>query len=195
MNAQYRLPILLPLVAFAIAVAHLAFEHVTGGVRSHHLLNRPDLPAISNWLGLVTLPLLGIALGVRLRRHASASRAPAAGSSAPGGTGVPYPMLAALVGAFLYGAALAAAFELGASSMTSAMFLGLFVCALALPLYRVEYMLGFVVGMTFTFGGVLPVFVALVVATVSFVVRFSARAVTTALRKGRRGNPSRTGRT
>jgi hypothetical protein len=57
-NPPNRFPVLLPVAGFAFAAAHLAFEHFTGGVQSHNLLNRPDLPAISNWLGLVTLPLL-----------------------------------------------------------------------------------------------------------------------------------------
>jgi hypothetical protein len=36
------------------------------------------------------------------------------------------------------------------------MILGLFPFALFLPVYRAEYLLGFVIGMSFTFGVVLP---------------------------------------
>lgn len=175
MTRNNRFPVLLPVAALAFAAAHLAFEHFTGGVRSHHLLNRPDLPAISNWLGLVTLPLLGVLLGLRIRTHSSPARF----------LGMPLPVLTALAGAFVYGGMLAASFELGASSITSATFIGLFVLALALPVYRAEYVAGFVTGMTFTFGGVLPLLVAMVVAVVSFVVRYSFRSIVALLRKKR----------
>ena len=36
------------------------------------------------------------------------------------------------------------------------MILGLFPLAMFFPIYRAECLLGFVIGMTFTFGGVLP---------------------------------------
>ena len=166
---------LLPLAALAFATAHLVFEHFTGGVQSHHLLNRPNLPAISNWLGLVTLPLLGVALALRVRTHPSPAR----------WAGLPLPVITALAGAFLYGAVLATSFELGASSITSIAFIGLFFCALALPVYRAEYVMGFVMGMTITFGGVLPVLVASILAVLSIVVRYSVRLVAVIVRRMR----------
>ena len=175
MNALHRFPVLLPLAALAFATAQLVFEHFTGGVQSHHLLNRPDLPAISNWLGLVTLPLLSIVLGLRVRTHPSSAR----------WAGMPLPVLTALAGAFLYGAVLATSFELGASNLTSIAFIGLFVCALALPVYRAEYVMGFVMGMTITFGGVLPVLVASILAVLSIVVRYSVRLVAVIVRRMR----------
>gem|GEM_PF-5307569 len=39
-------------LAFSLLVfgtALLTYEHFNGGVQSHHLLDRRDLPAISNW--------------------------------------------------------------------------------------------------------------------------------------------------
>ena len=165
MNLPNRFPVLLPVAALAFAVGHLVFEHVTGGVRSHNLLNRPDLPAISNWLGLVTLPLLGASLGLRVRTHPCPARI----------LGMPRPVFIAFAGALVYGGVLATSFELGAADITSAVFIGLFVVALALPVYRAEYIAGFVTGMTVTFGGVLPLLVAAVAGVFSFVVRFSFR--------------------
>jgi len=172
-SSDSRFPVLPTLAALIFAAAHLAYEHFTGGVQSHHVLNRPDLPAISNWLGLITLPLLGIGLGLRIRsQSATASRA-----------GIPAAMLRALFGSLLYGAVLATSFEFGVSMVTSAAFFGLFLWALVLPIYRAEYMLGFVAGMTFTFGGVLPFLIASVFAAISFIVRSLIRAVAAVLRK------------
>lgn len=145
-----RRPAMIVVFTVAWAVVHLAYESLTGGVQSHHLLNRRDMPALSNWLGLFTLPLLGVIVAARVR------------------SGVPWRSLwLALVGSAVYGAVLAGAFELGVSAVTKALFFGLFGLALLLPLYRVEYVLGFVVGMTFTFGAVLPTIIGAVFATLS----------------------------
>lgn len=39
--------------AFATEVLHLGWEYTHGGVTAHHLLNNPELPAISYWWGLL----------------------------------------------------------------------------------------------------------------------------------------------
>lgn len=163
MTEPNRVPILLSVAVMLLAAGHLGFEHFTGGVRSHNLLNDPDLPAISNWLGLITLPAIAVILGLRVRTYP----APAPARLLV----LPRPMLVALVGALLYGAAMATSFWLGAENITFGALVGLFVCALVFPVYRAEYILGFVVGMTATFGGVLPLIVALVVAVISFLSR------------------------
>jgi hypothetical protein len=59
---QTLYPLWLPIIALLLAVAHLAFELASGGVQSHHLLNNAELPAISNWFELLTLPIIGALL-------------------------------------------------------------------------------------------------------------------------------------
>jgi len=167
MNESNRFPILIPLTVLAFTVAHLTFEHLTGGVKSHHLFNQADLPAISNWFGLITLPFLGVIFGQRVYTHPTTKH----------WAGVPVPMLVALLSAFIYGAILAASFLLSATNITSIAFLGLFVCGFVFPVYRIEYILGFVAGMTVIIGSVLPLLFALVVALTSFVVRYIVRKI------------------
>jgi len=175
MTARQRFPTWLPVTALLFAAAHLAFEHFNGGVQSHHLLQRADMPSFSNWLGLALLPLLGVVLGLRLRAQ----------SMSAGPAGMRRMILVAFAVALLYGAAIAVSFELGPNAFTSVAFFGLFACALAFPVYRAECILGFVVGMTFTFGAVIPLLIALVVGTVSLVARYCIRAVAGVVR-GRR---------
>lgn len=125
---------------------------------------------------MIVLPLLGWLLGVRLRnRMTSTTQSPS-----------PMNMGIGAVCALLHGAALAVSFEAGVSALTSSLFFGLFVLSAMLPIYRIEYIFGFVVGMTFTFGGVLPVLVALVVAAVSALMHFAFRAVISAIRSSAR---------
>jgi hypothetical protein len=77
---------------------------------------------------------------------------------------------------------LAASFHFGASQISLIAFAGLFPCALALPVYRAEYILGFVVGMTATFGSVIPSVFALVLAALSFIARRVFRLLISACR-------------
>ena len=148
-------------IALAYALAQLTTEAFGGGVQGHHLLNRADMPAISNGFGLLTLPAIGLALGWRARRAGGFTRT----------------MWTGLILAFLYGTALATGFEFGAQALMQTLFLGLFLVAVLAPVYRAECIAGFVAGMAFTFGGVLPLLVALVFATISSVVRLGAGAV------------------
>lgn len=174
-------PLLMPLVALALAGAHVGYEFFHGGVKTHHFLARGDLPGFSNWLGLVILPLLGLAFGLRVGRAEGGDR----GSRSPG----MWPVLRAgprpwvgLVAALAHGAALAASFHWGQESLSLALFAGLFLAAAMLPVYRAEYLLGFVLGMMVIFGSVIPLVFALFFAMASYVVRRAAAWGIVALR-------------
>lgn len=142
--------------------ALLVWEHTDGGVASHHFLNRADMPAISNWWGGLLLPVLTWFLVGRIHHRGVRLRGERIGAAKylPG-------VAAAFAGALLYGVLLSAFFTLEYSAFTSYMFQGLFLLALFLPVYRAEYVLGFVVGMTFTFGAVLPTVIGSLIAVMS----------------------------
>lgn len=163
MSSQPRFPLWLPLAGLLLAIAHLSIEHVSGGIKSHHLLNNADFPAISNWFELITLPLLAALLGLSCRKQTS---------QATRWAGVPVNMLPAFFGAMFYGAVIAISFALGALAVTEVVFFGLFGCALFWPLYRIHFITGFVLAMTFTFGGILPLLIAAPFALLSWVSRF-----------------------
>lgn len=173
MPNRFRMPLLLALLALIYVGVYLALEHFGGGVQRHHLLNRADLPAVSNWLGLVTLPLLGFVLGLRARRLGRFTPAVWTG----------------LVVSFLYGTALATGFKFGAEAFTQVLFFGLFALAVLAPVYRAECLAGFVAGMTVAFGAVLPFVIALVFGAFSAAVRFAFFAL---LRRVRRAPAIRT---
>ncbi len=173
---KYRIPLLMAFAGLLFSAAHLTFEHFTGGVQSHHLLARPDLPEISNWFGMLVLPLLGWLAGLRVRGVADRSESPAG-------------LIAGFVIALLYGAALASGFEFDQPAVTSTLFFGLFAFAVVLPIYRAECIFGFVVGMTFTFGSVLPTLIASVFALISALLHPLLRWVYRAVRRQRPSVP------
>lgn len=131
----------------ALFVVLLAWQHLHGGVPAHHLLAQESLPAVSNWWGLPALPALTwIALGRIDRRVMSSANASLSTRNA----------LTGFVLALLFGALLSLFFATGKTGLTEAMLPVLALIALAYPIYRAECFLGFVIGMTITFGPILP---------------------------------------
>jgi len=143
-------------------LAHLAWEHSHGGVISHHILHRADMPAISNWWGALLLPALAWFLAGRIQRRIGQST-------------LPMSVVAGFVGSLLFGILLAVAFTNHFQSLASYLFLGLILLAVLLPVYRAECVLGFVLGMTFTFGAVLPTVVGSIIGALSAAIHLFLR--------------------
>lgn len=151
--------------ALCAELLHLGWEHTHGGVIAHHLLGNPELPAFSNWWGVLLIPVLAWWLVGRIGAQVQARIDPWIGFAAALG----------------YGAAMAVAFSTG-SSLVSWLFFALPVLALVLRLWLAQYVLGFVFGMTFVFGAVLPTIIASVIAALSWTVHAVASAVRRRLR-------------
>lgn len=174
MNEQQakRIRIYLTVAVLLAEIGHLAWEHFHGGIASHHFLNRADMPAVSNGWGLLLLPAISWFLGgIALRR--SMATAAAVTINAPGGqaeaAGLARGVFVGFFAELLFGASLAATFSLGYQDVTSILFFGMLLLALVFRVYRAECVLGFVLGMTFTFGAILPALVASVTAVISAV--------------------------
>ena len=174
MNEQQtkRIRIYLTVAVLLAEIGHLAWEHFHGGIASHHFLNRADMPAVSNAWGLLLLPVMSWFLGgIALRR--SIATAAAVTINAPGGqaeaAGLARGVFVGFFAGLLVGASLAATFSLGYHDVTSILFFGMLLLALVFRVYRAECVLGFVLGMTFTFGAILPALVASVTAVISAV--------------------------
>jgi hypothetical protein len=145
-----------PRLTLGVTVALLSlltWQQLHGGVPAHSFLARDDFPRISNWWGALVLPALTWFLTGRVldrMRDADGVNATATWRNARRGFAV----------ALLYGAALATAFTFGWTGISSNLFVALPVLGILLPIHRAEYVLGFVMGMTYTFGAVLPSVIA-----------------------------------
>ncbi|MDB5935911.1 MAG: hypothetical protein JWQ01_3255 [Massilia sp.] len=178
-----RMRLILTAGALLFELTHLGWERLHGGVAAHHFLNRADLPAISNWWGVLLVPALTwFLVGRILRRIAKQAGATSAESH------LPRAILAGFLGALAYGAGLALAFTTN-SPVVSYVFLGLFAVSVFARTYRAQYVLGFVLGMTLTFGAVLPTVIALVVASFAGLVHLFIGFARRLLRNSRRTPP------
>jgi hypothetical protein len=88
---------------------------------------------------------------------------------------IPASVLIGFVGALVFGVALSVAFQGGHDDTAGYLFQGMLLLALLLPVFRAECVLGFVLGMTFTFGAVLPTLIGTIIATISAFVFFYVR--------------------
>ncbi len=149
---RYRL-FLAALVTIAIW-SLLIWNYYHGGVPSHHLLAQKDLPSFSNWWGGLSLPLLAWFLSYRIQRRIDNGKDKGSKQA-----NIPSQVVYGFVGALLFGAVLSIFFTLENKEFPFYMMMGLLALALFFPIYRAECFLGFVISMTFTFGGVLPIII------------------------------------
>ena len=150
----------------AIAIwALLAWNFFHGGIPRHHLLADKDLPSISNAWGALVIPLLSWILTHFIQQRAFHKKAGIQDSAK-----VLQSELYGFAGALVFGAVLSAFFLFGYPDICGYMMLGLLASALFFPLYRAGCFLGYVLGMTFTFGAVLPTIIGTVLGLMAFVI-------------------------
>ncbi len=155
--------LLLPLLALLAECLHLAWEAQHGGIKVHHLMQSAALPGLSNLWGLLILPVLAAW---------AARRLPPAGA---GRAREWAPLLIGFALPLLLGLALAQAFSVQAQALTEGLFLLILLLALLLPAHRPECLLGFALGMSWTFGAVIPTLVGALIAGLSWLLRGLAR--------------------
>ena len=142
-------------LALLAEALHLGWEAMHGGIVTHHLLQSADLPGLSNAWGLLILPALAAWAAGRLPRAPAATRDWA-------------PVAAGFAAALLLGAALSLSFSLKLQAVTELVFFTLLA-------HRPECLLGFVLGMSWTFGAAIPTLVGGVIAGLSWALRGIAR--------------------
>jgi len=149
----------------AIAIGSLLiYNYYHGGIPSHHILADKDLPEFSNLWGAVLLPLLTWFLTYRTQKRIFHQH------DGPVERSLIKQAIYAFALALVYGIILSIFFSYGYSDMTGNMMLGIFGLALFFPVYCAECLLGFIIGMTFTFGAVLPTGIGSILALIAFVL-------------------------
>jgi len=159
----------------------LIWQYLHEGVPSHYLLHDPDLPSISNWWGGLLLPVLSWILTGRIQQRIIKLSAKNNISHAKN-------TLVCFIISIIYGAILSFSFINGYEEISSVMFPGILFFAIFFRVYREEFILGFILSMSVTFGAVLPTIfgslIAILSAMVYFLIQFIwSRVKSMALRK------------
>jgi len=141
--------ILFTAIVTLLSWVHLAWDYFHGGIPTHYLLHRKDLPGISNWWGGIVIPLLTWFLLYRIKRRVYDKDINEASNT-------PNHVIYGFFGALLFGILLSFFFAIG-TDVPGYLIIGLFIISFFIPIYRAEHLLGFVLGMAYTFGGILPI--------------------------------------
>ena len=154
--------ILLTCVSIILIGGMLVWEHFNGGVKTHYMLQDDSLPGISNYWGLL---VGGIVAWVTLYRiQTRVEKKPETEK-----LGILKKTLLRFLVALVFGITLAMFFSMGNAQVSEAMTLGILVVSFLIPLYKAEYLLGYVLGLSFTIGVVLPTFFGLILIAICWV--------------------------
>jgi hypothetical protein len=155
----------LSLGTFILVSVFLLLEYLKGGVVTHYLLAREDLPGISNWFGLLTIPLLSwiVASLINQRRlkEAKSDQQPERNDDK---------VLKRFLAALVFGILISVLWEFNLENILQYLILFPLLIAFFKPVHLPEFLLGFVLGMIYTFGGVLPILIGLVLLTISYLI-------------------------
>ena len=152
--------ILITAVITVLIIATVCWDYFHGGVPSHHLLQRKDMPAISNWWGIILLPTISWILLTRAEKRLQ----PKYGKQ----------WLIKSLPLFFLGVIIA----LGIAIAFNAKYIALLsnipyffiLISFFIPIFYAEFMLGFIITMTYTFGVFIPTVFILVFGLVGFLI-------------------------
>ncbi len=158
--------------ALILTTIFILWEHFNGGVITHHLLAREDMPGISNLWGLLTIPLLSW-LTVSLIQRRRDKKIKSGLDMGDFETNVLKHFLAALV----FGIIASLLWEFNQEHILQYYILLPILIAFFRPVNFPECFLGFVIGMLFTFGGILPMIIGTVLLVLCFLVNILIRVL------------------
>lgn len=158
--------ILLTGIVTILIVGLLLWQQFHGGVPSHHILNQDDLPQISNWWGGLLLPMLTWILLFKIENRLR--------KQAPNSTQEAKNQMIRILWLFfvglLLGILLVIAFLNDYQPFLDNVLYLFLILSLVVPIYYAEFILGFVLGMTYTFGTMLPTAFILILAGLGFLL-------------------------
>lgn len=149
--------------------AHITWDYFHGGIPVHYVFQSDALPGIPNWVGGLILPFFTWFLLYRIhKRMIGYEMLPASES------------LNAVLKRFLLSLSIAISIAVFFSlqiDIIDYIMLAIIVLALLFPLYKSEYLLGWVLGSSFTFGAIIPIVFGSVLALLFFLLYKTSRFV------------------
>lgn len=139
----------------------LSWQYFHDGIPSHHFLADKTMPLVSNAWGALVIPITTWFLLFRVKKGLFSQS-----------DAIPFPRhaLVGFLSALVFGVALGIAVEFRFELFLNNVPIIIFSLALTFPIYKSEYFLGFVLGLTYFIGGVLPVVVGSVFLLISAVM-------------------------
>lgn len=169
MKLPLRLRVLITSTVTFLVWGHIAWDHFHGGIPTHYLLHDDSLPGIPNWLGAIVLPFFTWFLLYRIHTRIDLPDIPNVSESIN-------KVYFRFIAAFLVSVSIAIFFTLEIDIIDYLMGC-IFILAFFLPLYKSEYLLGWVLGSAFTFGAIIPIGFGSIFALILFIFYKVSRVV------------------
>lgn len=148
----------------------LLWDYFHDGVPTHYLLHDENLPGFSNWWGGLLIPIFTWVSLTFIAKRYSASETHSK------------VLMKILFGAIV-AAAISISFKLGNDEISASIMLAIIFTSLFIHPLKVEYFLGFILGMVVVFGGVLPFIISGVLALIFLITGLIRKAVVIATKK------------
>jgi hypothetical protein len=162
----FRFRIWVTVIISIVLSSLLLWPYFHGGIPAHHFLADKTLPLISNAWGALVIPITTWFLLFRVEKRLFKQ------SDA---ISFPKNTLIGFLSALLFGLVLGIAVVYGFKTFLSYIPLIIFSLALFFPTYKAEYFMGFILGLTYFIGGVLPVVVGSIFLLISAVLYLLVR--------------------
>ena len=156
----------------------LIWQFFHGGIPRHHILDRKDLPEISNSWGGLLLPLLTWFLLGRIERRYSQR-----GTKHQQDSNRYIKIIGLFFVGLILGILLAVSFTNDYKAFLDNVLYVILILSLLLPIYYAECILGVILGMTYTFGAILPTAFMLIMAALGFLLYKITRLLIARIRK------------
>ena len=166
MKLSLNLRLLITIIVTLLVWSHILWDYFHGGIPVHHLFMDENMPPLPNWLGGFILPFFTWVALYRIHKRVDAPDAKDTFHLAIGRFFV----------ALLVAVGISVCFENGIE-IPGYILYSIFVLAFIFPLYRAEYILGWVLGCSYTFGAMIPMMFGIVLAGVFFVLYKIGRAI------------------
>ena len=134
----------------------IAWDYFHGGVPTHYLLHDKDMPGISNWWGLILVPLISFISLVRIGRRQSRNT-----EESNKRVAIRFSL------AIAFSITLSILF-FQSSEVGDYLMLAVFLLSFWFPLYKIEFYLGFFIGSIYTFGAFIPGLAGLILVGIYF---------------------------
>lgn len=159
---RYKLPIIISV--FLVTALFVLREYFYGGVITHHLLADPELPGASNWWGLLTISILAWVVVWFIERRQNNSQAQEEGFKKENRL-----IIKRFLIALVFGTLCSILWEFRLEEILQYLILLPVAIAIFVRVHWPECLLGFVLGMMYAFGGILPILVGVVLMLLTFI--------------------------
>ncbi len=153
-----KLRILITTVVTFLVWGHIAWDYAHDGIPVHYILHSKDMPGIPNWWGAIVLPFFTYFLLFRMSKRLKETE----NKESLKLIGLRF------LGGILFAVSISVSFMNGIDITDYIMGL-IFLLAFFFPLYKSEYLLGWVLGSSFSFGAIIPIGFGSILALLFFI--------------------------